>query len=261
MGINRSWVTSHTGLPAFYVTGTGRLTADSPVLGEAMPRLVARVDGEALVADPGAAVGLPTTYRFGSESVTLTRRGSGGVSGVDRHQFVTDVSGQVVADVVLVGDDGRDYDTASEVFTSALGSQIPRYSLGIPPQSGTLEFLTTLAGTRTLREFTRVRSPLWVAHNAAACELPGCDIEGSRLVVPTRMRESRTARRDVAQRAWSIDYLRVPDELASGGVERATGGPVVTWGQWASWGKSNGPAGWQAWSALQVATRIAGMPV
>ena len=189
MGINKSWVTSHTGLPAFYVTGTGRLTADSPVLGEAMPRLVARVNGETLVADPGAAVGLPTTYRFGSESVTLTRRGSGGVSGVDRHQFVTDVSGQVVADVLLVGDDGRDYDNASEVFTSALGRQIPRYSLAIPPQSGTLEFLTTLSGTRTLREFTRARAPLWVAHNMSACEIPGCDIEASRLIVPTRMRD------------------------------------------------------------------------
>ena len=239
------------------MTGTGRLTADSPLLGEAAPRLITRVNGEALIADPGAAVGRPTTYRFGSETVTLTRQGS---AALERHQFLTDTTGQVVANVLLVGGDTREYDTTGEVFTSALGRQIPRYSLATPPQSGTLECLTTLSGTRTLREFTRARAPLWVVHNASACEIPGCDIEGSRLIVPTRMRESRTTRRDVAQRAWSVDYLRVPDELATGGVERATGGPVVTWGQWANWGTSNGPAGWQAWSALQVATRIAGMP-
>ena len=258
MGINKSWVTRHTALPAFYVTGTGRLTADSPVLGEAAPRLITRVNGEALIADPGAAMGVPTTYRFGSETVTLTRRGT--ADPTFGHQFITDTTGQTIANIVLVGDDTPEYDTTGEVFTSALGRQIPRYSLATPPQSGTLECLTTLAGTLMLRDFTVVRSPLWVVHDAAGCELPGCDIEGSRLVVPTRMRESRTARRDVAQRAWSVDYLRVPDELATGGVERATGGPVVTWGQWANWGKSNGPAGWQAWSALQVATRIAGMP-
>ena len=253
------WVATHTGLPSFHVVGSGDLLAEHEALGWSRPRLVARVQGEALVSDPGAGEGTPTEYRFGFDSVTLTRRGVSASSDVG-HQWVTSADGQLLAGVKLVGDDPREYDTGATIFTSALGRQIPRFPLGQKPSTGTLTVLSTLAATEVLREMTVLRAPLWVVHNASACEIPGCDIEGARLIVPQRMRESRTGRVDRATREWAIDYSRVPDALAGSDVAPASGVPVVTWGDWEAWSKANSPKGWQSWSALQVATRVAGMP-
>ena len=250
------WVTTHTGLPAVYAVGSGQLLAVD-VLNPG-PRLIANVSGSVLVADPGASTGVDTTYTLGAESVVLRRPGVAG----DAHQWVTDSQGSVVADVMLLGDDEREYETGAEIFTSALGRQIPRYPLGQAPATGVLEFSTTGAGTETLRQFVAVRAPLWVVHNEAACQIPGCDIEGSRLVVPHRLREVRSGRVDRAQRIWSVDYSRVPDGLASG-TAQPQGSTVVTWGQWAECGTRQpaGSRGWRDWSALQVAQRVAGMPV
>lgn len=249
------WVAIHTGLPSLYATGTGRLTADS------MPsnRLIATVNGGTLVSDPGAPAGEPTIYRMGDESVVLTRAGQS-VGGSPITYWLTTSDGQAVADVQVVGDDERVYEMDAEVFTSALGRHIPRYRLGQSPPTGTLEVLTQGAATPLLRDLVRARSPLWIVHSHAACQIPGCDIEGARLIVPSRMREARDARRDVAQREWRIEYSRIPDSLASDGVQVASGVPVVTWGQWETWGKTNSPKGWQHWSAIQVCQRIAGMP-
>lgn len=253
------WVASHTGLPSFYAVGSGDLLAEHEALGWARPRLVARVSGEALVSDPGAGEGTPTEYKFGSDSVTLTRRGVSASSDVG-HQWVTSTDGQLLAGVKLVGDDPREYDTGATIFTSALGRQIPRFPLGQKPSTGTLTVLSTLAATEVLREMTVLRSPLWVVHNASACEIPGCDIEGARLIVPQRMREARTGRVDRATREWAIDYSRVPDALAGSDTVPPSGVPVVTWGDWEAWSKVNSPKGWQSWSALNLATRVAGMP-
>lgn len=248
------WVTTHTGLPALYAVGSGRLTASDSL--SPFPRLIANVVGSVLVSDPGAYVGVDVTYAFGADSVVLRRPGVAG----DAHQWVTSADGLVVADVYLIGDDERHYDTGARVFTSALGRQVPRYSLGQQPPTGTLEFLTTGAGTSTLRGFVAVRSPLWVVHNEAACQIPGCDVEGARLVVPHSMREVRSARTDVAQRVWSVEYSRVPDSLADLGAASPVGGPVVTWGQWEAWAKKYSPKGWQDWSEIRVAQRVTGMP-
>ena len=252
------WVASHTGLPSFHVVGSGDLLAEHEALGWVRPRLVARVQGEALVSDPGAGEGTPTEYRFGSDSVVLTRRGIAGSDG--GHQWVTSADGQLLAGVKLTGDDPREYDTGATIFTSALGRQIPRFPLGQKPPTGTLTVLSTRAATEVLREMTVLRAPLWVVHNAAACEIPGCDIEGARLIVPQRMRESRTGSVDRATREWSIDYSRVPDALAGSDVAPPSGVPVVTWGDWEAWAKTGSPKGWQNWSALDVAERVAGMP-
>jgi len=37
--------------------------------------------------------------------------------------------------------------------------------------------------------------------------------------------------------------------------------PVTTWGEWADYGEAHPDTpGWQAWSALEVAKRVQGMP-
>ena len=262
MPILRAWVASHTGLPCFYVTGNGELRADIARSGIVVgSRLVVRVAGEALVSDPGAPAGLPVKYRFGTESVVLTR--AAGVGGLEMpHQWITSIDGDTVADVRLTGSDERETDTGGVVYTSALGRHIPRFPLGQEPASGTLEFLTSGAGTERIREFQRYGTPLWVVHNAVACQIPDCDLEASRLVVFRQVRERRTGRVDKAERAWSVSYTRVPDSVAAPvGAERESAGPVVTWGQWESWGEAHAPAGWQNWSAVEVARRVAGMPV
>ena len=257
------WVTTHTGLPAFYAVGEGVLTADHLTLGRAKPRLLARVDGSVLVSDPGAPIGVPTTYRFAGEVVTLTRRGVGGEAAVlpSYHQLVTTADGESVAEVGILWGDPREYETGATVHTSALGVQVPRYQLGVPPATGVLQLVSEGAGTETLRHLVSARSPLWVLHNPDACKPRGCDVEGSRLIVPTTMRESLSERRDVYTRVWDITYTRVPDALGTSMAVKPMGGPVVTWGQWAAWGEENSPGGWQAWSAVEVAQRVAGMPV
>lgn len=236
MGLT-GWVTTHTGLPAFYATGNGKLTADHPLLGAELPRLIAVVDGACLVADPGAPAGVPTTYRFGSQTVTLTRKGEAAATGgVEFTDGLTDVNGNEVAGVGIVWGDPREYETGAKVFTSALGRQIPRFPLGQAPPTGTLELVTTREGTERLRVLAAAHTPLWVIHNGAACSRPDCDIEGSRLIVIHRVSEVMSQRRTRAQRNWKVDYSRVPTDLAGSGVQAVSGGPVVTWGQWEAWG-------------------------
>lgn len=254
------WVATHTGLPSFYATGTGKITADHPILGPDMPRLVKTVSGEALVSDPGATAGIATTYRFGSSVVTLQRVGKSSQNGDTDHQMITDTDGNTVAGVRMMGSDDRSYDVGSEIFVSALGRPIPRYRLGTLPPTGSLEFVTDTAGTDTLRKLVATRSPLWVVHNVAACFVEDCDIEGTRLVVPSRIKEVRSPRRDVAQRGWTVDYTLVPGSLALDNDQKESASQVVTWGQWETWSKTNSPKGWQEWSALTVAHYVAGMP-
>lgn len=251
------WVATHTGLPSLYATGTGRLVA---VTESGRERMIRNVSGAALVSDAGAAPGVDTAYRFGGDTVVLKREGDPGGSYARPTDWLTTADGTVVADIRVLGDDERAHETDAEVFTSALGRQIPRYRLGQSPATGTVEVATVGEGTLLLRELVAARQPLWLLHNAVACQLRGCDVEGARLIVPQRLVEVRSARRDVAQRNWDIFYTRVPDSLAGAAAERADGVPVVTWGQWEAWGKTNSPKGWQHWSAIQVCQRVAGMP-
>ena len=251
------WVATHTGLPSLYATGTGRLTA---VTGVGRERLITNVSGPALVSDAGAAPGVETRYSFGGATLSLQRVGDTDGSLPDPTDWLTTADGTVVADIQVLGDDERAHETDAEVFTSALGRQIPRYRLGQSPATGTVEVATVGEGTLLLRDLVAARQPLWLLHNVMACQLRGCDVEGARLIVPQRLVESRSARRDVAQRNWEIFYTRVPDAVAVSGVERVDGVPVVTWGQWAAWGRKSTPSGWQDWSAVEVCRRVAGMP-
>lgn len=250
------WVATHTGLPSFYATGTGPLTAVTRV-GE---RLIADVEGDVLVSDPGADPGVDTTYRFGSESVVLRRRGQAPVSSGQRLDAVTTADGVTVADVGIVWGDPREHDTGASVFTSALGRQIPRYRLGVPPETGTLEAVTFGEASVVLRGLVQERQPLWVLHDVEACSRADCDVEGARLIVPHRLVERMSERRTRAQRNWEVSYSRVPDALGVSGVGRAVGCPVVSWGQWEAWGRKSTPSGWQDWSAVEVCRRVAGMP-
>lgn len=257
------WVTAHTGLPALYAVGSGWVSADHEVLGESRPRWLGDASSgqPVLVSDPGAPVGVPTTYRFGKETVVLVRPGRP-ESGGGYHQMVTTADGELVADVGVLWGDPRSHETGAVVHTSALGAHIPRWSLGVEPEWGTLQMVSHREGTEVLRRMVSVRQPLWVIHNPDDCVPVGCDVEGSRLIVPISMHEVLSDRRDVYTRVWDVEYQRVPDSLgADSGPRRVEGGPVVTWGQWAAWGRRNSPSGWQAWSAVQVARRVAGMPV
>lgn len=256
------WITTHTRVPAFYASGEGWVSADHHILGSARPRWLAEVKaGDAvLVSDPGAPVGVPITYRFGSESVVLTRPGVAKQGALDYHQMVVTADGELVADVGVLWGDPRSHETGAVVHTSALGSHIPRYTLGVEPEWGTLQMVSRKAGTEVLRRMVGARQPLWVIHNPAACIPEGCDVEGSRLIVPISMSEVLSERRDVYTRVWDVEYQRVPDSIGESFPRRIVGGPVVTWGQWHNWGKKNRPAGWQSWSAIEVARRIAGMP-
>lgn len=67
MAVLSGWVNTVTGLPCFKVEGRGRLETDSG-------RVVFENDGgTAYVCDVFAPPGVPVTYRFGGQSVVLSR--------------------------------------------------------------------------------------------------------------------------------------------------------------------------------------------
>lgn len=241
MPILKSWIATHTGLPSFYLSGPGVLMAGDRTI------VTLKANDERLVSDAGAGAGEETTYTYGSQTVTLVR------DGFD-HMLLTDATGRGLAKVRMTGDDSRSHEPGVSVFDNQSGSPIVRYSAVAPTPSGTIECLSLLADTLTIRGLCKRRSPMWLVHNDSICRLPGCDIEGARYVQPTKLSESRTLRRDRAERAWQIDYRELDPSTAPPA-------PVVTWGEWEAWGDESGnPAGWQNWSAIQVAQKVAGMP-
>ncbi len=74
---------------------------------------------------------------------------------------------------------------------------------------GSLVADTSGNDTATLRAL--LGSPSYLLHNAAACQIPGCDIPLTDMVLIMSATHDRTARIDAAHRRWSLSYLLVDD--------------------------------------------------
>ena len=229
----KGWIGAASGLPSLLVDGPAKVTAGSRVLA-----VVGQ--GQHLIADALAAPGVATTYRAGKDKVTLTRA-------------VGDWYGVLVA-----GADGRsapglayehngdplDWDsTASRV------GGVTRWAIRDEPVTGTGVVTCTPEAEPTLWETLTVHAPIML--------IPTMPVPG---VPPRTVIVNGVARKRVTGELIEVtikwtEHKPRPGMVGHGAV------PVTTWGEWQAWGAAHPKEkGWRAWSALEVAKRIQGMP-
>ena len=234
----KAWVAAHTGLPSIYSDTAVRVTCGDRVLADG--------SSPVLLSDALAEPGVPTEYRVGSATYTLTRRDDG--------HMLTDARGRGRVSLAWLGDDGDEWDPRIAMFDpSGARSPVSRWSLRPSTQTGTLNARTLAGQTQAMRDLVSAdhRGPVIAVHSPRECQVPDCDIPPVRLVVVGASRSQRSARVDTAARSWSLPYRAVdPRETTMPGAA-----PVVTWGEYAALGR-----GWQHYSALDLCRMIAGMP-
>lgn len=237
-----TWVASHTGLPSFHLAGSWTVSAKT----DATQRLVASGTGEAVFSDAAAPVNEPIDYTVtdetGTQNVSLTRTGT-------HPRFITDQWGRQIVPIIWQGDDDLSVASSAEVFTTS-GSDYPVVRFSKPPiTTGSITLRTSLEGTPTLARLLRARAPLWLVHDRTACQIPGCDVDPTRLIAVTSEASfKRTARPDTAERVWQFTYHL----LNPAGRGKA---PTVTFWEARQAGFNFGDG-----SYLDAAKRIAGMP-
>lgn len=247
--ILRGWISTQTGLPSLYTAGFSGVIRASDSTGT---RLIDQVNATAsIVSDSGAPAGETIIYSAvgaGIADVQLVRS-------ANNSHLLTDRKGRGAVRILQLGNDELDHDPQVRLNDNGSGFPSARYALNPQSPKGSLECFTVAQDTRALRALIKRREPLWLIHNRSFCQIKDCDITGTRLIQPTSFRESRTARTDQAERAWKISY-RVMNAAAM-----PHGAPVVTWGEWQAWGADNSPKGWQNWSEILVAQKVAGLTI
>lgn len=192
-----------------------------------------------LLSDALAEPGVPTVYKVGSATYTLTRRDDG--------HMLTDARGRGRVSLAWLGADEDEWDPRLSMFDpSGVRSPVSRWSLRPSTPTGTLQARTLADQTQAMRDLVGAdhRGPVIAIHSPRECQVPECDIPPVRLVVLGEAQSQRSARVDVAARSWSLPYRAVdPRETKMSGAA-----PVVTWGEWealgdallAKWGVADG---------------------
>lgn len=220
------------------VSGLASLLVDGPVTVQAGGRVLAHLPaGQHLVADALGEPGVPTVYAAGSESVTLTRAVGDWWGGV-----VTTMDGRAVPGV---GWEDTSDKVAWKSGVATFNPRVRRWPVEEPARTGDATFTVDPGHESVLWDVLRAHSVLVVAPAAPTVGV------GLRCVTVESVTRERLSD-DLVQ----VDVSWVEVEPVSGGC------PVVTWGEWAAYGVAHPEvSGWRAWSALEVARRVSGMPV
>lgn len=238
------WIGAMSGLPSLRVEGPGIVRTGD--------RILARFgDGVHLVADALAVPGTELTYEIdGAAPVHLMRpwpprEFRAGV-------YVADSSGRGAPGLFLHGNqDPVSWDsTVTRHETGAM-----RWALHDKPTTGTYVIDVHPDHEPTLWGTLRSREPITVVPAAPTTAVP------PRTVIV----ESASRKRIVDDLVEvSVSWTEATGPALARASRIAGGGegavPVVTWGEWEAWGRTHDPAGWQAWSALEVASRVQDMP-
>lgn len=93
------------------------------------------------------------------------------------------------------------------------GARRPVLRLDVVSQAseGTMELHTVGDDTAMLSQLMAENMPLICLHDTESCPLSGCDLPPVRLLMPLSASRTLGARRDVAERDWSIPWLEVDD--------------------------------------------------
>jgi len=222
------WIGTTSGLPSLLVDGPYTVTADDRVLA----RLGA---GRHLLADALAAPGVEVVYGAGGDTVSLTRP-VGDWYGV----YVAGRDGRSVPELAYEGN-GDPLEWKPGASTAA---GVTRWAIRDEPVTGTGVLVVGVIHEPALWGVLRQHHPIMLIPSAPTAGVP------PRVVIVT-----------------SVNRKRLGDELVEvtiGWSEHtaAVGAvPVTTWGEWRAWGEAHpAEAGWRAWSAIEVARRVQGMP-
>lgn len=222
------WIGTASGLPSLLVDGPCAVTADD--------RVLARVGaGRHLLADALAAPGVPVVYGAGGDTVSLTRP-VGKWYGV----YVAGRDGRSVPGLAYEGN-GDPLEWKPGAVTAA---GVTRWAIRDEPVTGTGVLVADAVHEPALWVVLRQHHPIMLIPSAPTAGVP------PRVVIVT-----------------AVSRKRLGDELVevtigwSEHTETVGAVPVTTWGEWAAWGEAHpGEAGWRAWSAIDVARRVQGMP-
>lgn len=229
----KSWIGKASGLPSLLVDGPAKITADDRVLAVVGP-------GQHLIADALAVPGVPTVYEGSTGRAILTRP-------------VGDWYGVLVA-----GRDGRSapglaYEHNGDPLdwdsTAARIGGVTRWAIRDEPVTGT--------GVVTCHP--DYEPYLWwvLQSHHPIMLIPTMPVPG---VPPRTVIVNGVARKRVTGELIEVtikwtEHVPRSENAPQGAV------PVTTWGEWQDYGEAHpDEPGWQAWSALEVAKRVQGMP-
>lgn len=229
----KGWIGTTSGLPSLLVDGPATVTAGD--------RVLARLgEGQHLVADALAAPGVETTYRAGEDEVTLTRP-AGYWYGV----YVAGRDGRSAPGLIYVSNEDP-LEWSSKV--SRVGG-VTRWALRDEPETGSGVIVCHPDAEAYVWWVLQSHHPIMLIPAAPTAGVP------PRMVVVTGVSRKRLID-DLIELTvkWAAHEPRTGDS-PMGAV------PVTTWGEWQDYGEAHPDTpGWQAWSAIEVARRVQGMP-
>lgn len=229
----KSWIGKASGLPSLLVDGPAKITADGRVLAVVGP-------GQHLIADALAVPGVPTVYEGSTGRAILTRP-------------VGDWYGVLVA-----GRDGRSapglaYEHNGDPLdwdsTAARIGGVTRWAIRDEPVTGT--------GVVTCHP--DYEPHLWwvLQSHHPIMLIPTMPVPGvpPRTVIVNGVTRKRVTGELIEVTIKWTEHVPRSESEPQGAV------PVTTWGEWQDYGEAHpDEPGWQAWSAIEVAKRIQGMP-
>lgn len=229
----KGWIGTTSGLPSLLVDGPATVTAGD--------RVLARLgEGQHLVADALAAPGVETTYRAGEDEVTLTRR-VGDWYGV----YVTGKDGRSFPGLIYVSnEDPMEWSSKA----SRVGG-VTRWALRDEPESGTGVIACPTEYEPFLWWVLQSHAPIMLIPSAPTAGVP-----------PRTVIVNSVSRKRLYDDLIELTVKWTAHEPREDGAPRGAV-PVTTWGEWQDYGEAHPDEdGWQAWSALEVAQRVQGMP-
>lgn len=229
----KGWIGAASGLPSLLVDGPATVTAGD--------RVLARLgEGHHLVADGLAMPGVEVTYRAGEDEVTLTRP-AGDWYGV----HVAGRDGRSAPGLIYVSnEDPLEWSSKA----SRVGG-VTRWALRDEPETGSGVIACHPDAEAYVWWVLQGHHPIMLIPAAPTAGVP------PRMVIVTGVSRKRLID-DLIELTvkWTAHEPRTGDS-PMGAV------PVTTWGEWADYGEAHPETpGWQAWSALEVARRVQGMP-
>lgn len=229
----KAWIGEVSGLPSLLVDGPGRLMAGDrllTVLGE----------GQHLVADALAAPGVPITYQVGAESAELTRP-VGDWYGV----HVASRDGRSIPGLIYV----HNSDPLDWSARVARVGGVTRWALRDEPVTGEGVIVCSPSYEAYMWWLLQSHNPITLVPTAPTDGVP------PRTVVVNSVARKRLWDQDLQFTVKWTEFEPQDNRTGLGAV------PVTTWGEWSDYGESHpDEPGWQAWSALEVARRVQGMP-
>ena len=229
----KGWIGTTSGLPSLLVDGPATVTAGD--------RVLARLgEGQHLVADALAAPGVETTYRAGEDEVTLTRR-----VGDWYVVYVTGKDGRSFPGLIYVSNE----DPVEWSSKANRVGGVTRWALRDEPETGSGVIACHPDAEAYVWWVLQSHAPIMLIPAAPTAGVP------PRMVIVTGVSRKRLID-DLIELTvkWTAHEPRTGDSPI-GAV------PVTTWGEWQDYGEAHPDTpGWQAWSAIEVARRVQGMP-